>query len=94
MVTIVSKSSQLRESSDRGKLDTPIGVAVDTNGTVYVSECGDDRIFVFTSEGQFATSFGRWEEKAVNFKGPCEVSVDYSGVVYVCDGRNNQIQLL
>ena len=64
-----------------------IGVAVDTNGSVRVAIIGS----VFTSEGQFVTSFGRWEEKAVHFKGPCEVSVDYSGVVY---GRNNQIQLL
>ena len=47
----------------KGKLDTPVGVAVDTNyGMVYVSESGNDRISVFTSEDKFATSFACEDE--------------------------------
>ncbi len=44
---------------------------------------------VFTSDGQFLTSFGKNEE----FNSPYGLAVDASGVVYVCDHDNNRIQL-
>ena len=58
---------------------------------VYVSELDNHRVSVFTAEGQFVTLFGT--EGGGKFKRLCGVTVDDSGVVYVCDGRNNQVQV-
>lgn len=52
---------------------------VDADGVVYVSEDGNNRISVFTSEGCFVTSFGDKGE------GPEQFSHPHSGVVYACD---------
>ena len=103
LTTIVSKSSQLRGSSrvclhgkcgqGRGKLDKPTYVAVDTSGMVYVSEHCIHRVSVFTSEGQFVTSFGRKGEGPGEFKYPHGLALDSSGVVYVCDSDNNRVQV-
>lgn len=43
----------------KGELDKHYGIAIDSNDMVYVSEEGNPCVSVFTSEGQFVTSFGR-----------------------------------
>jgi tripartite motif-containing protein 2/3/tripartite motif-containing protein 71 len=43
----------------RGELHYPVGIAIDASDMVYVSESGNHRVSVFTSEGQFVTSFGK-----------------------------------
>ena len=45
-----------RYGKERGSWRWPYGVTVDTNDLVYVSDNG---MSVFTSEGQFVTSFGK-----------------------------------
>ena len=68
-------------------------MAIDSSDRVYVSECGSHRVSVFTSEGQFVTSFGSEGEGPGQFKYPTGLAVDSSGVVYVCDSSNNRVQL-
>ena len=67
----------------------PQSIAIDTNDIVYVSESYKNRVSVFTSKGQFITSF---EKKRGHFI-PYGVCVDSDGVVYVCDHFNNCIRL-
>ena len=52
---------------------------------VFVSEGGNSRVSVFTSEGVFVTLFGSRGEGPGQFKEPCGIAVDNSGVAYVCD---------
>ena len=78
-----------RHGQGRGELDSP-KLAVDTSGMVYVSEVGSHRVSVFTSEGQFVTSFGRWGEVPGEFKYPHGLAVDNNGVVYVCNRVNRR----
>ena len=59
----------------------------------YVSEWGNNRVSVFTSEGVFVKSFGSHGEGSGQFNYPCAVAVDRSGVVYVCDHDNNRVQV-
>ena len=59
-------------------LDWPNGVAIDSGNLVYVSELGNWRVSVFTSQGNFVTSFG----KGLGL--PRGLTVNDSGVVYVC----------
>ena len=56
-------------------------VAVNTNQLIIVSEGGNHRISVFTSEGQFVRLFGRQGEKPREFNFP---SRDWS--VELCTG--------
>ena len=76
----------------RGELRFPTSTAI-ANGVVYVCVNNNHRISVFTLEGQLVTSFGGEEEGPGNFYYPYGLAVDNSGVVYVCDTRNNRIQL-
>ena len=50
------------------------------------------RVSVFTSEGQFVTSFGSLGEGPGEFNRPVGLAVDNCGVVCVCDRDNNHIQ--
>ena len=73
-------------------------VTVDISGVVYVSEINHryHHVSVFTSEGQFVTSFGSgWGdgEGQGEFNCPYGLAVDDSGVVYVCDMLNNRVQV-
>ena len=77
---------------DKGELDHPAFITT-KNGYVYVSENNNHRISVFTNEGDFVMSFGSRGEEPGNFSYPNGVTVDESGVVYVCDSGNNRIQL-
>ena len=72
-----------------------IGIALDVQDKVYVSERFNHRIsvftskgqFVITSKGQFVTSFGS------GGLDPRGLAVDSNGVVYVCDFNNHLLQL-
>jgi len=77
----------------RGELDRPNSVAIDSSGMVYVSEWNNHRVSVFTSEGQFVTSFGKLGKGSGEFLHPYGLAVGNSGVVYVCDYDNNRVQL-
>ncbi len=77
----------------RGELNRPVGIAVDSSDIVYVSEEGNHRISVFTSEGGFVTSFGRYGVGPGEFECPLGLAVDNNGVVYVCDNINQCVQV-
>ena len=49
------------KGSGPGMLNRPQGVTIDTDGSglVYVSEAGNHRVLAFTSDGVFASRFGR-----------------------------------
>ena len=74
-------------------LNEPVGIAIDASDIVYVSEGRGYRISVFTSEGQFVTSFGKVGEKPGEFTYPCGLAVNDCGIVYVCDQDCHRIQL-
>jgi tripartite motif-containing protein 2/3/tripartite motif-containing protein 71 len=76
-----------KEGEGEGRLIHPIDVAVGPDGTVYVSDAQTDRVSLFDSQGQFITSFT--EESSF----PTGLSVDASGVLYVCKHSKNKVQV-
>ena len=82
-----------RHGRGRGELDRPVGVAIDASNMVYVSDFGNDRITLFTSEGRFVASFGKKGAGKGELNFPCGLAVDDSGVMYVCDDKNNRVQV-
>ena len=72
-----------------GELAWSYYVAVDTSDMVYVSEVDNHCVSVFTTKGQFVTSFGRKAAEPGEFNHPISsgLAVDNNRVVYVCDSR-------
>jgi sugar lactone lactonase YvrE len=66
----------------------PEGIAVDTNGNVYIADTGNDYVEVFNSSLSTTpvTEFGG----SGSFNNPSAVAVDGSGNIYVADASNPQ----
>ncbi|HSB00935.1 MAG TPA: glycosyltransferase family 39 protein, partial [Anaerolineales bacterium] len=70
----------------------PRGVAVDSQGHVYVADTGNKRIVVFDADGNYLTEFGTAGLDAGQFDEPVGVAVANDGTVYVTDTWNQRIQ--
>ena len=70
----------------------PRGVAVDSDGNVYVADTYNDRIQKFDSNVVFITKWGSYGSGNGEFDTPWDVAVDSDGNVYVTDWYNNRIQ--
>lgn len=62
-------------------------------GDVYVADYGNQRIQVFTSDGEFITKWGSGGGQQGRFQEPSDVAVDSSGNVYVADQGDGRIQV-
>jgi DNA-binding beta-propeller fold protein YncE len=80
-----------RSGTEMGQLFRPIGIAVDSERNVYVT---DSKPFVqkFDSEGNFLLSFGKEGSGEGQFRHPTGIEVDDQGFVYVADYENHNIQ--
>ncbi|HXI17532.1 MAG TPA: SMP-30/gluconolactonase/LRE family protein, partial [Chloroflexota bacterium] len=77
-----------------GQLNTPRGVALDTQGNVYVADTLNHRIQKFSRTGQPIGSWGTEGTGDGQFKEPMGVAVDRDGNVYVADTWNHRVQKL
>jgi DNA-binding beta-propeller fold protein YncE len=77
-----------------GQFQGPSGLSIDANDNIYVTDKNNNRIQIFTSDGQFLTKFGETGSGDGQLSGPEGVGVDKeSGAVYVADTGNSRIQL-
>jgi sugar lactone lactonase YvrE len=81
------------------QFDGPFGVAVDSAGTVYVTDQDNHCIRKITPAGEVSTlaGSGTWSYAdgtgtAAEFAYPSGVAVDSSGNVYVGDRSNNRVR--
>ena len=58
---------------------------------MYISEYGNHRVSVFTTEGQFVTSLGQEGDGLGEFKCLGNLAV-HNDILYVCDRYNHRIQ--
>ena len=86
----------VREYGQRGsglrRLSSPDFIHVD-HDYVYVSGRFNHCVFVFTTSGWFVRTIGRHGRGPGELHFPRGVVVDTDGFVYVCDKRNNRVQI-
>ena len=75
-----------------GQFSGPEGVAVASDGSVYVADRANHRIQKLTSEGVFIRKWGTEGAGNGQFQNPVSVAVASDGSVYVADASNNRIQ--
>jgi DNA-binding beta-propeller fold protein YncE len=75
-----------------GQFHDPFFIVTDTEGNVYVSDTGNNRIQKFTSGGDYLTQWGSFGSGSGQFMGPEGVATDAAGNVYVADHNNQRIQ--
>ena len=68
-------------------LNHPSGITVDDNDLLYVTERDNNRVSIFTADGEFLHCFG--EEGQINM--PKGISFDKNGLLYVCDYNNSRV---
>jgi len=85
---------------DTATFDSPLGVAVDQAGNVYVADYGNDIIRKITAAGVVSTIAGKAGtpgnkdglDTAARFNLPESIAVDAAGNLYVADNGNNEIR--
>ena len=71
----------------------PYGVAVNERDEIAVTEIGNNRVQVFSSDGTYLRSFGREGDKQGEFNFPTGIAFNKNSRSLVVDSNNNRVQL-
>jgi sugar lactone lactonase YvrE len=85
---------EIVQGRQQGELKGPTGVAVASDGTIYVVNHDNQNILKYSSAGKLLTKLGSRGSKPGEFDNPERVAVDGQGNVYVSDGMNYRVQEL
>ncbi|MBO9540128.1 hypothetical protein J7643_05995 [bacterium] len=78
--------------SGQGQLDSPIAVASDRSGTIWVADWKNNRFQRFTSDGRFLSTFGSLGTGAGKFDSPHGISIDADGNFLTSELYNFRLQ--
>jgi ABC-type branched-subunit amino acid transport system substrate-binding protein len=83
------------------QFSSPLGLAVDAAGNVYVADAGNHCVRLIRPDGTVTTLAGTGEPGyrdgpigEAQFDGPTDVAVDAMGVLYVADSENDRIRAI
>ena len=60
---------------------------------MYVADCGNHRIQVYTADGVYLRQFEKEGEGEGDLNAPISIAIDCHGVVYVRERGNNRVSL-
>jgi sugar lactone lactonase YvrE len=72
----------------------PAGMALDSQGNLYILDTGNHRVQKFSPQGRFLASFGRQGQGPGDFSYPDSIDIDREDMVWVSDPNNQRIQVL
>ncbi|XP_006823567.1 tripartite motif-containing protein 2-like [Saccoglossus kowalevskii] len=73
------------------QFEYPMFIAMNSKGCLIVSDAGNDRIQVLTSDGLFMFAFSGCPND--KFDWPCGIATDKNDNIYVCDSNNHRVQM-
>jgi peptidylamidoglycolate lyase len=80
--------------NDTSHFNRPTDIAVDRDGSFYVSDgYGNSRVVKFSTTGKYLFEFGKKGNKEGEFNVPHGLTLDDRGNVYVGDRENNRVQI-
>ena len=81
------------QGSSVGKFSCPWGVAVNANDEIAVTDQFNNRVQIFSSEGNFLRSFGKKGDMVGEFNIPRGIAFHNNGNIFVKDSLNHRIQI-
>ena len=87
------------KGSDLNQINDPEGIAVGPDGRLFIADTLNNRVLVWTTDGEPVTSYGSFGTRAdwrnpPQFSHPSGIFVHPNKQVYVSDGLNNRIVVL
>jgi streptogramin lyase len=79
-------------STSAGEFSTPFGIAVDSQGNIFVADTFNSRIQKFSNTGGFLAKWGALGTGNGQFDHPYGIAIDPADNIYVADYRNDRIQ--
>jgi DNA-binding beta-propeller fold protein YncE len=89
----IGKPSKKHDQTSPGLFSLPEGVALDSDGNVYVTDTFNDRIEIFDADGQFISTFGKNGDGPANFERPKGIAIDCDGHIWVVDATQNRVKV-
>jgi len=90
-VAILDTSGTVKNVLSYG-LSKPFGLAIARDGSLYVSDFGNDTVIKYSRTMSKLASIGRRGFRSGEFAGPEGICLDKSGALYVADTGNNRVQ--
>jgi DNA-binding beta-propeller fold protein YncE len=81
------------ELTTPGDFARPTGLAVDSEGNLYVADTLNNRVEIFDADGKFISTFGKPGDGPGYFSRPKGVAIDSDGHIWVVDGAQDRVQV-
>ena len=83
-----------RTGQGAGEFRTPLGLAIDEEGRIYIADAGNNRVQVIDDAGHFIIEFGSRGWQTGEFDHPTDIALSFqrSYRLYVADTGNNRVQ--
>jgi DNA-binding beta-propeller fold protein YncE len=89
----LGKPSKKHDATDPGLFSLPVGVAVDAEGNVYVTDTFNARVEIFDADGAFLSTFGKMSDAAWDFERPKGIAIDCDGHIWVVDAAQDRVKV-